>query len=48
MFYYLKDQILNIATEIFENLVIKVDGDNISAENDKEITRRKATIAEIV
>ena len=40
-FYYWKDQLLNSAPEIFENRGRKVD-------EDREIARLKATIAEVV
>ena len=43
-----KDQLMNSAPEIFENRGRKVDEDRIRAENDKEIARLKATIADVV
>ena len=47
-FYYWKDQLLNSAPEIFENRGRKVDEDRIRAEKESEISRLKATIAEVV
>ena len=46
-FYYWKDQLLNSAPEIFENRGRKVDEERIRVENDREIARLKATIAEV-
>jgi transposase-like protein len=47
-FYYWKDQLLNSAPEIFENRGRKLDEDRIRSEEDREIERLKATIAEVV
>ena len=47
-FYYWKDQLPNSSPEIFENCGRKVDEDRIMAEKDNEITRLKATIADVV
>ncbi|QRF75044.1 Transposase [Thermoplasmatales archaeon] len=46
-FYYWKDQLINSASEIFENRDRKVDEDRIRSEKDQEILRLKDVIAEI-
>ena len=46
-FYYWKDQLMNSAPEIFENRRRKMDEDRKRAENDREIARLKAFIAEL-
>ncbi len=47
-FYYWKDQLLNSASEIFENRGRKIDENRIRNEKDSEIARLKATIADVV
>ena len=47
-FYYWKDQLLNSAPEIFENRGRKIDENRIRNEKNGEITRLKATIADVV
>jgi transposase len=46
-FYYWKDQLMNSASEIFENRGRKADEDRMRSEKDQEIQRLKNVIAEI-
>ena len=47
-FYYLKDQLMKSASEIFENCGRRVDEERIRTEKNDEIARLKATIADVV
>ena len=46
-FYYWKEQLLNSATEIFENRDRKDTSDSRVKEKEQEITKLKDTVAEI-